>query len=410
MKRSLALLASTAVLALFSPSCDEETKPPPVDVPLGPCGHALYVIATDYQSTSVSIVSFEGEVLSPAFLTSGSADPGLSVALSGDVVAPTELHEGELLLLDRFPAGVLTFADPETGEVVAQANVSTGFASNPQDAVRLSDGRLAVARYGENPNPGAEPLDDGSDVLVLDEARAPVTRIDLKPLVDEPDLLPSPARIARAGESRGELVVLLAAYSKNFLKVGEGRVAIFDERTLELKSVVTLDGGYSCGAMAVSSSSSRIAIGCSGPFDGTSMPDPSGSALFVLDRDESAWTVTKKLGALDLGGEPLGANVGFVDEDVVLVGTLGRYLPPELVEQDVPDRLLRVELSSGATQVLLETKTTPFSYGDIRCCGGTCFMADADRAVVHRLVDGEPAQTISIDDGIGLPPRLLGVY
>lgn len=399
-----------SVLLSLALGCgDDTTKPPPVDVPEGECGRALYVVSSDYQSTSVAILSFEGEVLSPAFLTSGSADPGLSVALSGDVVAPTQRHDGEVLLLDRLPAGVLTFADPALGEVTAQSNVSTGFASNPQDAVRLSDGRLAVTRYGENPNPGMEPLDEGSDVLILDEANAPVDRIDLKGLVDDPELVPSPARIARTGEDRGDLVVLLAAYSKDFTKVGEGRVAIFDERTLASTGVVVLDGGFSCGGLAVAPSNARVAVACSGPFDGTSTPDPAGSALFILDRGDEGWSLTTKLGALELGGEPLAASLAFDGDGTLVAATFGRLEEGSTTKQAVADRLLTVDVDTGAFEVLLETKETPFSYGDIRCCAGVCFVADADRGVVQRL-EGGALTAIPLDDGIGLPPRYLGVY
>ncbi len=406
------LLAVFSVIGLFalSTGCEEETRPPPVDVPRGPCGHALYVVASDYQSTSVSIVSFDGEVLSPAFLTSGSADPGLSVALSGDVVAPTQPHFDELLLIDRTPTGVLTFADPATGDVSLQANISTGFASNPQDAVRLSNGMLAVARYGENPNPGAEPFDTGSDILIIDADQTPSGRIDLAPLLDDPELLPSPARVVRAGLNGADLVVLLAAYSKDFTLVGDGRVAFFDEGSLALSSVVTLKGGFGCGAISVSPNGERIAITCSGKFGGTSTPDPMGSALYILDRANTEWKLTTRHGALDLGGEPLGASVALIDENTALISSLGRFLEPGQLKQEVPDRLLRVQLASGEFEVLLETETTPFSYGDMRCCGDSCFLADADRNVVHRLVDGAPTETISLDDGTGLPPRFLGVY
>ena len=71
---------------------------------------------------------------------------------------------------------------------------------------------------------------------------------------------------------------------------------------------------------------------------------------------------------------------------------------------------------SGDSREILRTEK-PFSIGDIRCepACSVCFVADADRGVVHRAELAEDGcvgelHPIAIDDGIGLPPRYLGAY
>jgi hypothetical protein len=367
------------------------------------------VVSTDYQSTSVAIVSFEGDVAAAPVLSSGSEAPGLSAALSGDVVSPSTTFLNEILLLDRFPAGVLTLYDPVEAEVVRQVDVGTGFAANPQDALRLDDGRLLVARYDANPAPGAEPFDAGSDLLVLSPEWEPEASVDLSAaLGGEADKLPRPARLARTADA---VVALLAAYSANFQDSAEGRVAFFDPSTLALKEVVVLPGGYGCGAMAVSPSGERVAIGCSGNFAGGSEPRVEESALYVLARESGAWRLEHEHRASDLGDAPLSASVAFVDERQILTSSFGRL--DTAGGQARPDRLLRIDVGGGY-DVLAETSELPFTLGDVRCGCGVCFVADADRRIVRRYVVDDGALVarpdVVIDDGIGLPPRYLGAY
>ena len=73
-----------SILALAAAGCSDPAPAPPagVDVEPGACGHALYVISSDYQSTSVAIVSYDGEVLASSLISSGSETTGLSTPLS----------------------------------------------------------------------------------------------------------------------------------------------------------------------------------------------------------------------------------------------------------------------------------------------------------------------------------------
>jgi hypothetical protein len=401
--------ASVLVTALLACSDPPQPPVPGVDLPLGPCGHGLVVVSSDYQSTSIAIVSFAGEVAAAPVLSSGSEAPGLSAALSGDVVTPSHLFLDELLLLDRFPTGVLTFYDPVEAEVTRQVDVSTGFASNPQDALRLDDGRLLVARYDANPAPGGEPFDAGSDLLIVGPGGEIEGTVELaEALEGEPDKLPRPARLGRTSDA---IVALLAAYSNNFQDSAEGRVAFFDPGTLALRDVVVLPSGYGCGAMAVSPSGDRLAVGCSGNFAGSSEPRVEESALYVLRREGVSWSVEHERRATALGDAPLSASIAFVDELRLLTTSFGRL--DAAGGQARPDRLLLVD-PSGSFEVLAETAGLPFTLGDVRCGCGTCFAADADRGVVRRYVleAGRlvARPDVTIDDGVGLPPRYLGAY
>jgi hypothetical protein len=410
-------LIAIAFTALFSiaTACDAPTPPEsdPVDLPEGPCGHALVVVSTDYASTSVAIVGFDGTVHAPAILTSGSEAPGLSVALSGDVVTASErATDGRAIVIDRYPASAITWLDPRTPEAPTQLDVQTGFASNPQDVIDLGDGRAIVARYEANLDAGREPFDAGSDLLVVDTREpAIVGRVDLSPAMTgaAPGILPRPARLRRVGD---RVAVLLAAYSADFSDSADARVALVDPAQGTVDGFVVLDGLRGCSALDVAPSGARLLVACSGTFGGTSTPSIDDAGLAVVDLDEAgALVVSARIGADALTGDPLGFAAAFTSEATVLATTFGR-----LDGGAKPDRLLAVDLTTGAFEVLLTSESEPFTLGDVRCAVacGACFVADADRDVVHRIAveNGQigARSSIAIDDGLDLPARYLGAY
>jgi len=73
------------------------------------------VVNGDFTSSSISLVSPQGEMQSAAFLSSASSAPGLSAALGGDLALPSSVAGGdELVIIDRFPAAVLSWVNLET--------------------------------------------------------------------------------------------------------------------------------------------------------------------------------------------------------------------------------------------------------------------------------------------------------
>jgi hypothetical protein len=307
--------------------------------------------------------------------------------------------------------------------------VGTGFAANPQDYVLVRVDKAYTSRFEQNPDPGAEPFDIGSDVLVIDpSAPAMVGSIDLRPVVagEAKPVLPRPNRMVLVGE---RLVVLLTPYSSDFVDSAEARLVTIDTSTDAIVDVTVLSGLHGCSGLALSPSRARLAVSCSGGFQGGSTPTLGEAGLSVLaigsggagsggagaggDGGDGPAEIAR-FAAADLGGQPLGFSVDFADEDRVLFTGLGRLA--EGSEPAVQDAVGELDLATGSYQVLLRGQQSPFSMGDVRCVApcGACFVADAELGLLHRLVPG--AQWLGIDHSvapapeIGLPPRLIGRF
>ena len=183
--------------------CTTEEAPNTAGVDIEPtqCGRGFIVISSDYQSTNVSLLDTSGKTVSESIISSGSADPGLTAALSGDVVAPTMTQQQDaFVLVDRFPAATLTWVDLKTTQVRTQLNVGTGFAANPQDYLHIGDSKGYVSRYERNPLAGQQPYDEGDDVLVIDPSTASIkARIGLEALRED-GVLARPGRMVQSGK------------------------------------------------------------------------------------------------------------------------------------------------------------------------------------------------------------------
>jgi hypothetical protein len=395
--------------------------------PPGECGRGLVVIETDYQSTNVSLVGLDLAVLSSSFISSATDDPALSASLSGDVIPPTMTQSGsEIVLLDRYPAAVLTWVDVASAHVRAQLRVGTGFASNPQDYVLRAADKAYVTRYGQNPAPGAEPFDLGSDVLVIDpRTPAIVGRIDLQLAVaGEPlGVLPNPNRMLLSGD---RLFVLLSPYSADFVQAADARLVTIDTTTDAIVDVLPLTGKQGCLGLALSADETRIAVGCSGAWRGSSTPllDESGLVLLSLAAGGGGAggsgaggalpSVLARFDASELGDQPLGFAVDFADADHVLFTAFGRVAQgAEAAQQDL---LGELELGTRELQILLRGQQQPFTLGEVRCAapGAGCFVADAEQGLLRRFAGDGPwltlAQSVAPAPEIGLPPRLVGRF
>lgn len=398
-------------------------EPPPstggTDIGDGPCGRGAVVVSSDYQSTNVSLISWNGDVLSASFISSASTSAALSAPLSGDVIVPTMRAQGDrLVLIDRLPASVLTWANVRTGAIDGQLSVATGFGANPQDYVETPSGKAYVTRHEPNLAAGAEPFDGGSDVLVLDpEARAIVDRIDLTPAIagEGPTIHPRPSRAVLIEDS---LYVLLTATSLDFTASAASRLVEIDTRDDEIQRVTVLDGLHGCGGLAVSASGSRLAVVCTGTFASGSTSNADEAGLVVLARGAEGLVEERRWKASDLGEGTPGFSVAFAAEDLLLLTTLGRDALSEGGPLD--DTLTAVPLTGGEPWVLLRSKERPFSLGEVRCASvcGRCFVADAESegGVVHSFDVNAGTEALvheaafHVDTEIGLPPRYLGAF
>ena len=383
----------------------------------GPCGRGLVVVQTDYQSSNVSLLDFEGKVLSESLVSSSTESSGFGVLLSGDVVTPSSPQNGpEIVVIDRYPAGVLRFVELATARVTAELSVATGFRANPQDYLPLAPERAYVARYEANPNAGRQAWDAGGDVLVVDPSVPAITgRIELSAaLAGEPSKFSAhPARLRNVA---GRVFALLAAYADDYSSGTSSRLVELDPQTDSLLSTLVLDGLRGCAALAVSPDERELAVGCTGDDLRSTQPKLEHSGLALIDL-EGAPRLAKRFDAIELGDAPVGFGLDYAASKVLLFSTLGHF--DDSGAPVAQDALLRLDTASGQVEPLLQSAGEPFTLGGARCAVscGVCFAADAKRAggsVLRFPVDtaGNLAapMTIRAETRVGLPPRYLGAF
>jgi hypothetical protein len=414
--RSLRLLLLTTLLAgCGAPRVSPDSQG--VSLMPGPCGRGLVVVESDYQSSNVSLLDFEGNVLSESLVSSSTESAGFGVALSGDVVVPSSRQNGsEIALIDRYPAGVLRFVELATAQVTAELSLATGFRSNPQDYLALTSERAYVARYEANPNAGRQAFDAGGDVLVVDPSVPAITgRIDLSAaLAGEPSKFSAhPARLLNVS---GRIFALLAAYSDDYSSGTSSRLVELDPETDSLLSTLVLDGLRGCTALAVSPDERELAVACTGDDLRHNQPKLEGSGLALLDI-EGAPRLAQRFEAAELGSEPLGFALDYAAPGVLLFNTLGHFDDSGALGAE--DSLRRLDTASGQIDELLRSAGEPFTLGGARCAVtcGVCFVADAKRAggsVLRFAVDAvgnfAAPTAIRAETRVGLPPRYLGAF
>jgi hypothetical protein len=388
-----------------------------VSVTPGPCGRGLVVVESDYQSSNVSLLDFDGNVLSESLLSSSTESGGFGVRLSGDVVTPSSPQIGsQIVLIDRYPAGVLRFVDLATARISAELSVATGFRSNPQDYLPLAADRAYVARYEANPNAGRQAWDAGGDVLIVDPSVPEVRgRIDLSAaLADEPAQFSAhPARLLNVS---GRIFALLAAYANDYSSGTSSRLVELDPSTDSLLSTLVLDGLRGCATLAVSPDERALAVACSGDDLRSNAAKLEGSGLAVLDIEGSPRLV-RRFAANELGSAPLGFGIAYTASEQLLFSTLGHFDDAGLARAQ--DALLLLDTASGRVEELLQSAGEPFTLGGVQCAAacGVCFATDAKRSggsVLRFPVDsaGKLAAPTALraETRVGLPPRYLGTF
>ena len=399
----------TLLSLLFATSCNVNsinTNPHGVDVDAGDhCPRVLLVADGDYSSTNISVVGFDGSVLSSSLISSASSSVGISAPLSGDVVLPHDAPPSMVVLIDRYPNSVVTWVDLASGKVAGQLSVATGFPSNPHDYLQVSPTKAYVTRYETNSNPGRQMLDQGGDVIVVDsQAHSVTSRIDLSDQVTGP-FLPRADRMTRIGT---DAVVLLGRLDAGFASGADGRIVGINVATDAIDWALDLPGFANCGALARSPSLLRLAVGCSGVFAEGTTGQFARSGIVLLDigqlppRVIGSWHI-----ANDLKGA-LAPTLAFFSETQVLGTTYG-----DLGLGHV-DSVFTFDTNSGQTAIL-DSAASAFSFGEVWCyptCTSTCFLADAGRKRLRTWsieASGlRPALVIFPDVVPGLPPRGLG--
>jgi hypothetical protein len=405
--KKLALLVPT----LFALACGSADPPPPsggvlLPARVGTCARGWAVVSSDYASTSIAILSQDGTTLSGSMLSSAAPASGASAALSGDVVVAREWPPASdpdvLFVVDRYPNAVVTRVALGTGDVVAQRSVATGFASNPHDLLALGDGRAYVARYGTNPKPGREPLDGGSDLLIVDaKTLAPLGRVDLAGAGG--NLPARPDRLIRAAPY---VVALLGRIDTAFKDAADGRLAALDPKADALTFTTDLTGVANCGALSLSQDGTTIAVTCSGVFaDGPTQLDRSDVVL--VDATKSPFSMTQRLAV----AKPLGAALA-----PAIAWDEGRLVGIAYGSNDStnPRGDVLWTVTPGGAPVVIATASKAFVLGDVVCsaCSKQCLVTDASNGTVRRFrwsgTAYEELVPTKIDGAVGLPPRTFG--
>jgi hypothetical protein len=374
-------------------------------------GAGIAVVGTDYLSTSISILEpGTGDLLAEGVLHSGSAAPGLSLALSGDVVlpaAPNPLHQ--LFLLDRYPNSVVTVLDGATFEVLGQIPVGTGFAANPHDLIWLDPDKVYVTRYEANPSPGRAPFDGGDDLLIVDPSAGLVTgRIALGPHAD-PGLLARPERMVLAGD---RVWVGLGHLAQDFKAAGPGRLVAVDPVTDAVDLVLDLDGVENCAGLLHLPARETLYVACAGLFEGGREAQLAGAGIVAVDL--SIWPPEQ---AVLRGGEDAPAGAFSFD----LAVAEGRWLLGVRfgdLAAGTPDRLVAMDLDGVQEDVVVHEAASAFGIGGVLAddAGGRVLVGEANPEAPRILrfrVDGgafTPDGAITAHPDSGLPPRHLAFY
>lgn len=378
----------------------------------GPCGHGLAVVNTDYIRSELTVLGLDGQILSQSLLPSAQDPKSGGPLLSGDLIVPLSPSQGgEIVVIDR-SYGKINWIDPFQARVIHSAETGIEFKSNPHDYLKISAEKAYVSRYEPNTKPNQKPLDEGSDILIIDPADGQMLgRIDLTPAMagEDPAFFPRPDRMLRAGD---RVYTLLQGYSLDFVESAESRVAVIDIHTDSIIDVFILKGLHGCGAMDISPQQSEIAIGCSGEFAGDSLPtlDQSGLALLSLG---SPMTEIKRWMASEFGAGAIGLSLAYVADGRIVFSTLG--FADYMTGNKVNDLAIELDMNTNKFDTLIQSE--PFSLGDVRCAAAcsACFIADTAVPGVHRFLPDSQLSLkstgpVPIQSCSGHPPRFLGIF
>lgn len=408
--KSWGILGVCGVVAACGARAPSSTGGFQLDPESGTCPSAYAITNSDFTSTSISAMSTTGAVLSDSVISSGSAPPGLTTALSGDIVFPSSAPaSGKLILIDRYPNSVLTWVEPSTGSVIQQLPVGTGFAANPHDYLELAANKAYVSRYESNAKPGQIPFDAGGDLLIIDPKANQVTgRVELANS-DDGAFLPRADRLLLMDQ---EVWVSLQRFDADFKTAADARLLAVDAETDAIRWTLDIPGVANCGGVARSPSGKVVALSCSGvpsDLDSAANPEPTRrSAIVLLDATQRPPAVLQTFDVATQLGAPLGSTLAFASEALLVGVALGDSGAKRT------DAAFTIDTSLGAPQVLFEAGAA-FALGDVSCapgCTDLCFLSDAQAYSIHvwQASEGSLRELPAIpgDRSIGLPPRAIG--
>ena len=370
------------------------------------CPRGLALSSTDYLSSEVALLWPDGRVVSTALISSASTESsGLAAPLSGDLaLAGSRARPGELVTIDRYGTNVLTFVDTATGVVRAQLSVGTGFEANAQTYLELSPHLALVPRVSENADPGREPFDSGSDLLLIDPSVPSV--VGSLPLPRKDGFLPHPAGATLVG---ADVLVTLQHAKANYSGFAESELVALTGDDLGERYRVPLNGLKNCSEVELSPGGTRLAIACEGVIDrrGAAV-EPETSALVILDAEGDPPRELARFSAQELFGGPIQSSVTFVTESSVLLKT------QTALGAEQHNQLFALSLETGETTRLATAAGDAtgsgigIAFSGASCnqaCGDPCVVADRSRGTLLRFTPSfELLEEVTVE-GVGLPPN-----
>ena len=418
-----------AIAALMLAACPDDTgRMPTYDASVSETGTSasaidgsaglpsgIVVLSSDYQTSSVSILDRDGNLVKDNCFNSNTGPGGISLTLSGDLAVPTQTTFGDaVVILDRTNS-VLTWLDAPTCTPLKQLAVGTGFVSNPHDYVALSPTKAYVVRFSENAaaTPTPDDFDDGNDLLIIDLASDPsqpkiVGRIDLKPFAPA-GVLPD---ADRAMLIDGKVYVSLNAISDDWKTYGAGRVLMVDPVADQVVGTIDLPGVKNCGALTYVPAEKKLLVACTGDF-GAGTQQFQSSAIVAIDVSTTPPMVAGQVGAATVGTVPFANSaIAAFDSNTILGVELGDF------SNTPPDKVWTVSLA-GAQPTKLFDSAEGITIGTILVdsARSRVFIADGTMTSVgvireFDLVSGRltVGKTIAANPSHSLPPRALAWY
>ncbi len=379
-------------------------------------GAGLVVVNNDpnFATTSISLLDRStGQVTRGDCIDSGAHPPGVTLALSGDVVVPSWPQPGHpVLVIDRANS-VLTWLDPTTCAPTHQLDVSTGFAANPHDVIGVSPTKAYVTRYGFNPTPTLDPTDhdDGDDLLIIDPSVPAVTgRIDLSSYV-----IPVTGAVMKARPDRARLIgdtlfVALNEINDDFGKaVAHGRVIAIDTATDQVTATIDIPELANCADLSYVEASKTLVVLCTGDY----LADPvQTSGIAYIDVTASPPVEVRHQMASAFGGRTLAAYTGIARD-----GALGFGVTAGEFGGTPHDQLWSFDVASGQATTVTDAMDS-FVYGTVLVDPGhqrlylTDAFGNAPRVQIYDYSSGTAMHQTSVtaDAEHGLLPRAIAWY
>ncbi len=344
---------------------------------------------SDYESAGVALLDGDGKVLSKKYISSGSALPGLSNALHGDIALPTQpCEEGILTVVARSGGDYILQVDLADGKVIHQiptqgSSGEAAFSSNPQDILCLGDGQALVSRFSANLDPKADKLDLGDDILRIDlNAEKRKSRIDLSQFQGKADgfdmdgnsveqiAYARPGSMVRVGD---HAAVSLARLTDSYT-AAEGMLAILDLNTDKVTGI-DLPKLSNCAVLVpVAGRDDAVIVSCAGSPYGDRAS--AGLAFVSVAADgkakvEHTYQADKKLPVI------YAAPVSIGGTRVVAVAT-GDFTAM------TPDTAYVIDLDSAETSELL----TAGMAGDLGVGAGGAYRVDTNMLIIPDASEG----------------------